>query len=551
MAAICDKNVVNKAINEVSDRLIAEYNNYVSSGDTAARSPEKVNLLYENTALFNDFINRPEVKQKIVEEVYPNIIARTVQNVFVTPYEIDTMINQSLAIKPATIFEGVYTEDSYNEYKNIVRQPVVTDGNTSNNGGVGSGSGNTGSTGDSDGVDFSDILIIKPNDPKIDVILNEYEYYLGNNFKSRSSLSSFCDMAPSIFEKIQRVTDVFKGFKRLAGKISSTFSKISSGIASTTFSQLKNIVTDHVKIVFERELNRLKNFSFKLVTNSKSMSKRVATKTSKLLEDARAFFTEENMNEIQDSIKAQVEYVLDFFKEPSIEEIQYIVYRFCTLLTTLDHVFKAKISPLKQVIQSHDETRLALEATSGMATSRAIRAGAFRLPPQQYDATRSSYSSRLKSVSDQVGSNYNPNTITITPEDLDGVTPWNNGNGDSRIGFNGQWVTKLGAIGWTGVKPEIRIMIMQVQAEFGKRLIINSGLRPEWYNRTIPNAAKRSLHISGVALDVTWAGFSGSNSTEGRRFISICRKYGFTGFGLGYSSFIHVDTGNRNFGGRS
>ena len=66
MAAICDKNVVNKAINDVSDKLIAEYNNYVSGGNANVRSPEQVNLLYENTALFIDFINRPEVKDKIV-----------------------------------------------------------------------------------------------------------------------------------------------------------------------------------------------------------------------------------------------------------------------------------------------------------------------------------------------------------------------------------------------------------------------------------------------------------------------------------------------------
>jgi uncharacterized protein YcbK (DUF882 family) len=87
---------------------------------------------------------------------------------------------------------------------------------------------------------------------------------------------------------------------------------------------------------------------------------------------------------------------------------------------------------------------------------------------------------------------------------------------------------------------------MRVQKRLGKRLFVNSGYRPPWYNAKLrassSGVAKNSLHMQGLALDITWEGFRSSSSAEKSAFVQICREEGFTGFG-GYAGFIHIDIG--------
>lgn len=531
MVAICNKSVVDNAVNTVSDQLISQYKNYVT-GASSVKGPDYVKVLYENTALFNNFIHIPYVQEMITPITYPRIAERIAKNSFVTPFEVESLVKESLVLQPETMFDGVYDKDTVTEFRVVSRTPpTVTTGDVPV---VGVGRPD---------IDYGDLVVFIPDERAVQVILNEYEYYIGGTFKSDPALSSFCDMVPSIFEKIQRVTDVFNGFKKLVGIVSSGFGFLKDKIAGKSFSQLQDTVTSHVKRTFEREMKRLEAFKIDLVVKYKKMSARVAGKIRGLLDDARDFFTAENMQNIQDRIKAQIEYVLDFFKEPDMEEIQFIIYRFCTLLTTLNGVFESKISPLKRIIQAYDETNLALSDYGTYKTAQAIRAGAYRVDPAILTANRENYTNQLVQVSEQVGSNYNPSAIEITAEELDGVTQWNNGNGDSRISFRGQWVTILGSIGWTKVDPRVRIMIMQVQKEFGKPLIINSGYRPEPYNTSV-GGEDGSKHISGLALDVTWNGFGGSSSSEAQRFRSICSQKGFKGFGK-YNTFMHVDIGDK------
>lgn len=521
MVAICNKSVVDNAVNTVSDQLINQYRNYVT-GATSVKGPDYVKVLYENTALFNNFIHTPYVRELITPITYPRINERITKNSFITPFEVESFVEQSLVLQPNTMFDTVYEKDTVTEFRVVSREPAPEGGFKPD-------------------INYEDLVVFIPDERNVKVILNEFEYYIAGTFKSDPALSSFCDMVPSIFEKIQRVTDVFNGFKKLVGKIASTYASLKDKIAGKSFDQLQDTVVSHVKRTFEREMKRLEAFKIDLVVKYKKMSPRVAGKIRGLLDDARDFFTVENMQNIQDRIKAQIEYVLDFFKEPDMEEIQFIIYRFCTLLTTLNGVFEAKISPLKKIIQAYDETNLALSDYSTYKTAQAIRAGAYRIEPNLLTSQKDTYTKQLVQVSDQVGSNYNPSTIEISPEELDGVTQWNDGKGDSRISFRGQWVTILGSIGWNKVDPRVRIMIMQVQKEFGKPLIINSGYRPEPYNTSV-GGKSGSKHLSGLALDVTWNGFSGSTSSEALRFRSICSRVGFTGFGK-YNTFMHVDIG--------
>ena len=71
----------------------------------------------------------------------------------------------------------------------------------------------------------------------------------------------------------------------------------------------------------------------------------------------------------------------------------------------------------------------------------------------------------------------------------------------------------------------------------GKPFIINSGFRTAAHNRKV-GGAPNSAHRLGKAVDVSTLGWS---EAERMNLITLARKNGFTGVGVG-QSFIHLHT---------
>ena len=69
-----------------------------------------------------------------------------------------------------------------------------------------------------------------------------------------------------------------------------------------------------------------------------------------------------------------------------------------------------------------------------------------------------------------------------------------------------------------------------------KPIIINSGYRDELYNATV-GGSPRSYHLEGRAFDIS---LFNQNKHE---LVNILKEVGFTGFGISYNSFVHVDNG--------
>lgn len=76
----------------------------------------------------------------------------------------------------------------------------------------------------------------------------------------------------------------------------------------------------------------------------------------------------------------------------------------------------------------------------------------------------------------------------------------------------------------------------QVRQAIGKPLFINSAYRDDLYNALI-GGSPLSYHVEGKAFDISLKNQNKNN------LISICRQVGFTGLGVNYTSFLHVDTG--------
>jgi hypothetical protein len=181
-----------------------------------------------------------------------------------------------------------------------------------------------------------------------------------------------------------------------------------------------------------------------------------------------------------------------------------------------------------------------------------VTAGAIRYTPD----FQNQGINNMKSIYEEAG-----NTPVPSAEEYKGITPWNDGKGDSRVAFIGNWVRPpapsllpkdggVGRDGWELVDITVRANLMRIQKEFGQRLKVTSGFRPQVYNDALVGSAKgTSLHISGLALDVTWDGYSARNEKT-EEFITIARKYDFTHigrYGSGSGNFVHIGVGRNGY----
>jgi zinc D-Ala-D-Ala carboxypeptidase len=72
----------------------------------------------------------------------------------------------------------------------------------------------------------------------------------------------------------------------------------------------------------------------------------------------------------------------------------------------------------------------------------------------------------------------------------------------------------------------------------GRPFHIHSAYRSELHNAMV-GGAPRSYHLEGRAFDI------GLEHFQKEELVSILMRAGFTGFGLHYGSFVHVDTGKK------
>ena len=75
-----------------------------------------------------------------------------------------------------------------------------------------------------------------------------------------------------------------------------------------------------------------------------------------------------------------------------------------------------------------------------------------------------------------------------------------------------------------------------VRAALGKPIKINSAYRDPIHNAKI-GGAPMSRHKFGDAFDISLS------NHDKDRLVAVCRDKGFTGFGLRYRTFLHVDCG--------
>lgn len=377
-------------------------------------------------------------------------------------------------------------------------------------------------------------------------------YYKGNF--TTSSIGGFCDLMPQVFGAVGAFFDQIGD---LAGKIQDAISFVQNlsfdlsqlsvqALMGQLIEKIKSQVTEIIDGVIEKAKNIVDNFSLSnILTGAETfINEQLISRVKKLKDTAERFFEEFNIENIKNKAEQMFDYAVNLFKDPSLEEIQFLVARFCQFASQIENAINEVTNPLNDFASRYQNARDTIAGNSNAATARAVSAGAIRHTPQRRQEGINRTSTTLVDVG-----NIRPFEI----EEEAGITPWNDGNGDSRIGFVGgilrtgpiseKGITWMGSEAWTEVDVRVRMLIMRVQQRFGRRLLITSGYRSPEYNARQRGAVTNSRHTQKIALDVDWAGY---NEETIQQFVNIAREEGFRGIGIYRapgSTFVHVDLG--------
>jgi hypothetical protein len=399
-------------------------------------------------------------------------------------------------------------------------------------------------------VEFSDFMatsgynpvsIVSQQTKNPKIVLDLYNSHINGKF-SKSTMGTFCELAPSIFGAVS-------GFFTAVGSLANKITDIINSIQNFSLASLISNLKQKIMSVIESAINRIKkiveNFSMQgIISQAKEFfHTQIMYRFKELKDQALAFFEENNIENFKKRIEGLISYATGIFKDPNLEEIQFLIYRFCSFITQVEDIINSVKAPLSNFSNRYISAGRILETRSSYNTVSAVSAGAKRFNNDEV------YSTVTSGISSETTAGNPPPPTT---GEIEGVTGWNGGNGDSRVTFAGG-ARDRGEESWSRVTADVKVKLMRLQQKFGKQLIIISAWRsPELQaqlyandlkeNGGVPsgNVAKNSLHEVGKALDIK---FNGLNTDTGRQFIEMSRAEGFGGAKNYSNRFIHIDVG--------
>lgn len=368
-------------------------------------------------------------------------------------------------------------------------------------------------------------------------MLRELNNYYKDSFSS-SILGGFCDTLQNIFAQIDAFYDLIGVVEGIINDALALIDKIRNfdgfpdelvekGLIKFLIDEIKKKIDEVIDQVIQDVIDAIENFNIENIIGEfvdGSIASVKAIMTAK--EQMCAFFTEENKKSIKDRVRGFIDYAVSLFESPSLEQIRYMVFRFCALATNIELLLKDIKKPLDDYGLRYQRIVKRMAAISNINTSTAIRNGAIRYSPEK----RQESINRLRALwSGESGQKRITPTgeepVTVKPitakeyQELPKCGKVFKGD-DDRLKVEGDWVKDLGITGYTRVDLDVKVYLMRVQAELGGTFTIIRGWYSKDYNDSIEGDPENS-HLSGLVIDIKNEGF------DADAFVESALKNGF------------------------
>ena len=426
------------------------------------------------------------------------------------------------------------------------------------------------------------------------LVQSQLNDYYRNNF-TQSAIGSFCSLMPSVFGAIggffNLVEDAQQAFQDITDFINNFSLKDFSikAIMKKLIGQIKEQILKVVDDMVSKVKGIIENLSFENIIGQIEtiVNDRIIARFISLRAEALAFFSKENIQNLKKKIENLFNYAASIFKDPSLEEIQFLVYRFCAFAGQIENAIDLLKKPLDDFINSYQDTYQILKSYGSVATSEAVvTGGAIRYTDEERKRKiEQGKQKEQRQPPDELGRPTAPPAGITTEEwsDAQSISTFEAVQADPRFivenlareewealftnGTQGEVVARLIRLQKlfaeeTGIKT-LRVVDAYRSPEEQRRIwisyrartagskeaaaaeldtIIRDGLRnPLSGSVALPG---RSAHQSARAFDINWIGF---NRETVEIFCVLAKnKCGFNGFGIysvsGSGAIVHIDT---------
>jgi hypothetical protein len=490
---------INSPFYDKIEPLFKKYQQSVS-GDSNRELDNQ--LLVSNTAKINEFFANEITSNTNFGTLYPNLVERINTTTFITPAEVQTVIDTSFL-----------TLDTAGDY-------------------------------------------VIPYNPTLPTLFNDY--YSPGQF-SGSGMKSFCDLVPNIFAAYTDLMNAFNDIKAFAGKITSILSAIQDFSLAGLIESLKQQalqVVDQIVGKIKAKIAQITGL-FTRISNFRFNTDNVYSKMNAEKQKIDELVSDPSIDNLKGAIEGAIAFASSLFEALNIEEIQFIILRFCELISGIENFFDDLIRPIQELPDSFRSSFNFLQAANYSAAARASHAGAFRLPSEQRAAAAQQLQTMPATIVGGDGALFGdegfvvPGGIAvrrrtykinpITPEEMDILlnqltfeqvkagTTYIKLRTDTNS-FNGFPEPKSRI--WTYVRDVEKIMLYRLGKKINSQIAINSAFRT--------TGADASWHKSGQAFDITIS----SVGMDMNAFTQYARSEGFGAVQPYYSEgFVHIDTG--------
>jgi len=372
------------------------------------------------------------------------------------------------------------------------------------------------------------------------LLLSQMDDFYTRNF-TQSTIGGFCALMPKVFEAIDFFFDA-------VGFLSKGINGVIAALTERALQELMRKIAEEVSKIIDKTvlkvLNIIRNFDINDFFGEIEtfVNERIVERVSQLKEDILTFFTRENLNKIKKKVEDLITYAVSVFENPSIEEIQFLVYRFCSFAAQVEALINGLKDPLANFAGGYQGVIRGLRAVSDFNTARAVAAGALRYA---FDTRRDLINTGETEFIDRG----NPPESRI--DDVSDIPTWEEISSGSSSSFGVVLGNQSFASnppgqrqeeGWTQLNRSLLAKLVRIQRRFGRKIIVISGFRNPALNDQV-GGEENSQHLAKTAVDMTWSGFN-TSSMEDLIAIAIDERIGGIGRYPG-QSFVHLDIGPR------
>jgi hypothetical protein len=383
------------------------------------------------------------------------------------------------------------------------------------------------------------------NSSRPDLLLSTLNTFFAPQNISKTAMGSFCALVPNIFAKLNMIKNIFSDIQSFANYFSSILQKIqnfslSGFTVAALIDRLKSQILGLVDKLVEDIKTKIANFANGIKDFIKSEFLFVQTaifeKITTLKSNIDEFLSDLSVAKMKAKIEGLITHAISTFESLDLEEIQFLILRFCGFIGEMENLFGKKLKPFEDIQSSYNSSYNILQVSGNNSTARAIAAGAIRYNTAQISAGITTVRSIPGGVS-SAGPRAR-RVIEPTAEEISDLAT-NYSYEKVRAGTNlilyapGPQSAAGGAAGWNNVLMLEKIMLLRLAKRWGRQIRINSA----WRTFGVP----RSWHKSGQAFDLN------ITPSDHDQFARLALLEGFGGIGSydgtdGLGRFIHIDS---------